>query len=89
MSRSETPGTETDVLTSDGFVVNTWSSIFFSRFGDEWVPELWSAQIWQKARNDSERFGLPFNFYQWDIAQTAKKLVSVKNDRNGAFGHRQ
>jgi len=22
-------------------------------FGDEWVPELWSAQIWQKARNDN------------------------------------
>ncbi|MDQ7033948.1 MAG: phage major capsid protein [Anaerolineae bacterium] len=22
-------------------------------FGDEWVPELWSAQIWQKARQDN------------------------------------
>jgi HK97 family phage major capsid protein len=22
-------------------------------FGDEWVPELWSAQIWQKARTDN------------------------------------
>jgi HK97 family phage major capsid protein len=22
-------------------------------FGDDWVPELWSAQIWQKARNDN------------------------------------
>jgi len=37
----------------------------------------------------AERFGLPFNFYQWDIAQTAKELVPVKNDRNGALGLRQ
>lgn len=24
-----------------------------SGYGDEWVPELWSAQIWQKARQDN------------------------------------
>lgn len=29
------------------------SATVASGFGDEWVPELWSAQIWQKARQDN------------------------------------
>jgi hypothetical protein len=38
-------------------------------FGDEWVPELWSAQIWQKARNDNTILPL---FRSIEMIQTLK-----------------
>ena len=31
----------------------SWRTATQTGFGDEWVPDLWSQQIWNKARQDN------------------------------------
>ena len=57
-------------------------------YGDEWVPELWSAQIWQKARNDNTLLPLfrsvemPSNPFDLPIEGTDPSVYFVPETAN-------
>ena len=52
-------------------------------FGDEWVPDLWSAQIWRKARADNvilpllPQIEMPSNPFEVPIGLTAGGVGGV------------
>ena len=52
-------------------------------FGDEWVPDLWSQQIWQKARQDNtimplfQSIEMPSNPFELPIEGTDPKVYYV------------
>ena len=51
-------------------------------FGDEWVPDLWSAQIWNKAR--LENVILPL-FRSIEMPRNRRKTFSTSTTRSNRF----
>ncbi len=57
-------------------------------FGDEWVPDLWSSQLWEKARLDNvilplfKTVEMPSNPYEWPIEGADPTVYYVPETTN-------
>ncbi len=59
-------------------------------YGDEWVPELWSSQVWQKARTDNvilplfKQLEMPSNPFDLPIEGTSPSVYFVPESKDEA-----